>query len=74
MKALAVSLALALCLAGCATIRRHPVLTGVAVALVAGGIALSVGHGGAHRPAWRYGPVCGNQCAFMGAPTPQAVN
>jgi uncharacterized protein YceK len=42
MKTAAITLALALCLAGCATIRRHPLIAGAVVAAVATGVALSV--------------------------------
>lgn len=38
-------LCLAIALTGCATIRRHPVITGAVVAIVATSIALSAGHG-----------------------------
>ncbi len=73
MKTLAITLALALCLSGCATIRRHPILASAAVAVVATGIALSTTHAGVERQGWRYDPTCGTECAFMGAPTPTTI-
>lgn len=45
MKTIALCLILALPLQGCATIERHPVITGAVVAIIATSIALSADSG-----------------------------
>jgi O-antigen ligase len=47
---------------GCATIQRHPVLTAVAVGLVAGSIAVSASGPNASRQMPAFHSSCGRQC------------
>jgi hypothetical protein len=50
---------------GCSTIQRHPVLTAVAVGLVAGGIALSSSHGTQSKQTTGFHPLCAPYCAVQ---------
>lgn len=73
MKLPALALCLALALSGCATVRRHPVLTGVVVGILATSIALSASQDREHRAAHRFDPVCGSACAVGYYPPPSTI-